>query len=50
MFYKRSQILLIFPPSIFPCVEGSIYTDFCGFYYECCKLQGRSDKKADSNN
>lgn len=42
--------MLIFPLSIFSCVEGNIYTDFCGFYYEGCKLQGCNDKKADNNN
>lgn len=37
--------MLIFPPSIFSCVEGNIYTDFCGFYYEGCKLQDAMIKR-----
>ena len=50
MFYWKSQVFFIFLPSIFPHAEENVGTNFCEFYYACCKVQGYYDKKIDSNN
>lgn len=49
-FYWKSQVFFIFLPSIFPHAEENAGTNFCEFYYACCKVQGYYDKMTDSNN